>query len=164
MPYQSTCLVCGAAFVVRAPSKPQRFCTKACFDVYRLATRPERFWPKVRKGDGCWEWTGQLNHRGYGQVGGHRHRKATHRTAWELTHGPVPPGLFVLHHCDNPPCCRPDHLFVGTARDNVLDMYRKGRHPGGWGAPHGEKNPNAVLTVEQVRACLLYTSPSPRDS
>jgi len=48
--------------------------------------------------------------------------------AWQITYGPIPDGLFCLHHCDNPPCVRPDHLFLGTAADNTLDMMRKGRH------------------------------------
>lgn len=52
----------------------------------------------------------------------------THVAAWEATHGPVPKGLWVLHHCDNPICCNPGHLFLGTAADNTQDSWRKGRH------------------------------------
>jgi len=51
-----------------------------------------------------------------------------HRKAWEDEHGPIPPGMNVCHHCDNPPCINPDHLFLGTQKDNAVDMSRKGRH------------------------------------
>jgi hypothetical protein len=72
----------------------------------------------------------------------------THRAAWELRVGPIPPGLFVLHACDNPPCVRvgPGHLFLGTALDNTRDMERKGRAR----HPRGEQQGSAKLTWEQV--------------
>jgi hypothetical protein len=90
-----------------------------------------RFWAKVRKGDGCWEWQGATRH-GYGTVwvaeaGGMR---LAHRIAWELTNGPIPDGLLACHHCDNRVCVRPDHLFLGTYADNAQDMSRKGRAHG----------------------------------
>jgi hypothetical protein len=115
------------------------------------------FWSRVQKDgpNGCWEWTGPRAGKGYGRV--HVGRTwAAHRYAWFLTNGPIPEGLFVCHHCDNPPCCNPAHLFVGTATDNVRDCVRKGRHvPGdGEGAPKGEKHRLAKLTaagVEQMR-------------
>ena len=74
-----------------------------------------------------------------------------HRIAWELTNGPIPVGLMVLHRCDRPPCIRPDHLFLGTHADNMRDMIAKGRAP----LHRGESNPHAKLTrsqVEQIRA------------
>jgi len=92
----------------------------------------ERFWEKVdRSGDGCWQWIARSRaHFGYGSfnIGGRggRQEKA-HRVAWMLTFGPIPEGMQVLHHCDNPPCCRPGHLFLGTHADNVADMDAKGR-------------------------------------
>lgn len=92
-----------------------------------------RLWSKVRRSaeaDGCWEFDGCRLPWGYGCIGrggaGGRVEKA-HRIAWELTHGPIPSGMLVCHRCDNPPCCRPDHLFLGTDRDNCHDMLRKGR-------------------------------------
>lgn len=51
----------------------------------------------------------------------------THRLAWQLANGPIPIGMFVCHHCDNPPCCNPEHLFLGTALDNNRDRHEKGR-------------------------------------
>lgn len=88
----------------------------------------DRFWEKVTKGDGCWEWQGARIPHGYGNmtVPDHGHDYA-HRISWQLHNGEIPAGLWVLHHCDNPPCVRPDHLFLGTAQDNVDDSIRKGR-------------------------------------
>lgn len=93
----------------------------------------ERFWNKVdiREPDECWEWQGyRLLHR-YGRVSVENRKIAyTHRVAWELTHGPVPGGMHVLHLCDNPPCVNPAHLFLGTLSDNTQDMLSKKRHCG----------------------------------
>lgn len=110
----------------------------------------ERFWSKVKRAgvDECWEWQASRRRRGYGQIGARgRTSAAAHRVAWELTHGPIPDGLWVLHRCDNPPCVNPAHLFLGTAQDNVADMNAKGR------ANHvrGERARGARLTEDQVR-------------
>jgi len=87
----------------------------------------EYFRSRVRRGDGCWTWTGNLNQFGYGIVCVRGVKKRAHRVAWEIEHGPIPHGLFVCHHCDNPCCVRTDHLFLGTPKDNCADMHRKGR-------------------------------------
>lgn len=94
----------------------------------------DRFWAKVDKSGDCWVWTASVfrERLGYGkfQTGSNRGESRVayaHRVSWELHFGPIPNGLFVCHHCDNPPCVRPDHLFLGTAADNVRDMDRKGR-------------------------------------
>jgi hypothetical protein len=73
--------------------------------------------------------------------------RRAHRVAWILANGPIPPGLFVCHRCDNPPCCNPAHLFLGTPGDNARDRNRKGRH----GQPVGESNPYSRLTNAAVR-------------
>jgi hypothetical protein len=108
-----------------------------------------RFWAKVARGPGCWEWTGALS-RGYGQfaVGGSKRVLGAHRVSWEHVNGPVPPGLFVLHRCDNPRCVRPDHLFIGTIKDNTADMLAKGRH----NPPRGSRCGTSKLTESDAAA------------
>lgn len=90
----------------------------------------ERFWAKVdkRDDDECWPWTAtrdRPNSYGRFQVGRKNHR--AHRVAYELEHGRVPPGLVVMHRCDNPPCCNPAHLRLGTQAQNHMDSVAKGR-------------------------------------
>src|SRR5947209_19331427 len=89
----------------------------------------ERFWPKVQKGSDCWEW--KAGRKGgkfrYGIITIHSKDELAHRVAWKLTNGPIPDGLWVLHKCDNPPCVRPDHLFLGTQEDNNRDAWEKHR-------------------------------------
>lgn len=89
---------------------------------------PYRFWVKVAVGDSesCWPWLAGAT-GGYGTIRTPRGMERAHRIAWELTRGPVPVGLFVCHACDNPPCCNPDHLFIGTLADNNRDRHEKGR-------------------------------------
>ena len=76
---------------------------------------------------GCWEWRAGRYSGGYGGASVNGRSVKVHRLAWELTNGAIPDGMFVLHRCDNPPCFNPDHLFVGTPKDNVADMDAKGR-------------------------------------
>lgn len=80
----------------------------------------------------CWLWKGPLSVLGYGRLvvpGGHRGdpKVYAHRLSWEVANGPIPKGMCVLHRCDNPPCIRPSHLFLGTRADNSADMVAKGR-------------------------------------
>ncbi len=109
----------------------------------------DRFWQRVEKSEGCWRWTGALNNNGYGlfwvgaKWGGY---KLAHRVSWIIHFGPIPIGKVVCHHCDNPPCPRPDHLFIGTDRDNIDDAIAKGRMI----VPHGEKHHAAKLTADIV--------------
>lgn len=101
------------------------------------------FWDRVdRSGDGCWEWLGSRQDHGYARVWFNGAKVYVHRRAFELAVGPIPPGLVVCHHCDNPSCCRPDHLFLGTQADNVADMVAKGR----LAVRHGERNPRAKFS------------------
>jgi hypothetical protein len=109
----------------------------------------ERFWNKVQRTDTCWTWTGALlRSGGYGAFGlwrGDRtHCLRAHVLSYELTYGPIEEGQCVLHHCDNPPCVRPDHLFLGDRTINSEDKIAKGR------MRRGENRPNAKLTDAQV--------------
>ena len=111
----------------------------------------QRFWALVAKSDGCWLWTGGRDRHGYGKfaVGLKRDRtqktQLAHRVAWMYTHGAMPQ-LNLLHQCDNPQCVRPDHMFVGTQKDNLLDAAQKGR------TARGERNGVAKLTAAAVAA------------
>jgi hypothetical protein len=103
----------------------------------------DRFWEKVEKGDGCWLWKGQIGTPGYGTLSvSHNRKRSAHRVSWELHYGTVPDGMCVLHRCDNRPCVRPDHLFVGTLLDNNVDCIKKGR----WrGFDYGDNGRKAAL-------------------
>ena len=98
---------------------------------------------------GCWIWLGGVDKGGYGRIGvggWHGPNILTHRASWEIYKGEIPVGMCVLHKCDTPPCCNPEHLFLGTRIDNVEDMTRKGRRRSGI----GERCGAAKLTSEQV--------------
>ncbi len=110
----------------------------------------------------CFNWTGKLHKQGYGVIWAGKHILA-HRFSWAIHNGEIPAGLNVLHKCDNPPCCNPNHLFLGTQSDNVRDMLKKGRcaricgdlsssrlHPES--RPRGEAVKTSVLTEQQVRS------------
>lgn len=89
-----------------------------------------RFWRHVDKSGDCWVWTARRakGSKGYGLTTIGRVTVKAHRLSWQLANGPIPSGLHVCHRCDNPPCVRPDHLFLGTHQDNMADKVRKGRH------------------------------------
>lgn len=95
---------------------------------FRRVDPIDRFWKYVVKSESCWLWIGSKGSRGYGQLHINRKPVRAHRFSWELHYGPIPAGMEVCHHCDNPPCVRPDHFFLGTQADNLKDMVNKGRH------------------------------------
>lgn len=102
----------------------------------------ERFWSKVDDSGDCWMWTAATRRTGYGAIKIDGKVFDAHRVSYELTYGLIPNGMRVLHKCDHRLCVRPEHLFLGTQRDNVLDAINKGRH-------HFIDPP--ILTVETVR-------------
>ena len=87
-----------------------------------------RFWNKVLVPEaGCWEWTGTLRTNGYGLIHWRGGGQSAHRLSFGFFNGPIPEGKMVLHHCDNPPCVNPDHLYLGGNRENTMDRERRGR-------------------------------------
>jgi hypothetical protein len=107
---------------------------------WKIASRKVPFWDRVLRGEDCWEWQAARTTAGYGEY----RSTYAHRHAYELAVGPIPRGLFVLHHCDNPPCVRPDHLWLGTNADNMRDMVAKGR------GLRGSAQPMAKLTEPDI--------------
>jgi hypothetical protein len=120
----------------------------------------ERFWAKVRKGDGCWLWSASFDGRGYGQFYCDGSLRRSHRVSFAIANGAIEPGRDICHTCDNPACVRPDHLFAGTRSENMRDSWNKGRnvfqrkkprvvpHKR---MPRGEQVQGATLTDEMVR-------------
>lgn len=153
------CETCGKEFQVRAAVIPfgrGRFCSRPCIrlDGPPLVPLADRFWKHVGppNANGCLPWLGSKDRFGHGKVGAGGRGVAplqAHRAAWELKNGPIPEGMYVLHNCpsgDNPACCNPDHLFLGTQADNLADMVAKGRQS------RGEGRHCAKLTEADVRA------------
>lgn len=93
-----------------------------------------RFWSKVDRSepDNCWPWLGSSKPGGYGQFAATPNTtKSAHRTAYELTHGAIPVGMFVCHTCDNTTCCNPAHLTVGSQADNMRHVVSRQRRGSG---------------------------------
>lgn len=120
-----------------------------------MKTLKEIFWSKVsiKSENECWEWLMSKDKCGYGRLMFNSIREKAHRISWKLINGEIPDGLYVCHKCDNPSCVNPKHLFLGTQKDNMVDMRKKNRQP----SVLGEKNPKAKLTEEIVLEIrLLY--------
>ena len=132
-----TCHYCNKSFFPNYVNQHPCYCSLEC-----------RFWDKVDiKGpDECWEWQAMKYTCGYGSIWVVDKHVPAHRLAWELENGPIPFGLWVLHHCDNRSCVNPSHLFLGTRQDNIDDMVQKNRHA----FFKGEDNGMAKLTEKDV--------------
>ena len=111
----------------------------------------QEFWSHVRKGENCWIWRHHMFPDGYGKVQFDSKSQRAHRIAYTLAIGSIPRGFYVLHHCDNPICCRPDHLWIGSQRDNMIDMARKGRSTKGRATVKGEMHGRSKVTIEDVQ-------------
>ena len=154
---EKPCLFCGKLlltsprFIVAGRGK---YCNSVCFHATITKTPLEILWEHVSKTDGCWEWIGRRNKKGYGLATNSGRLLCSgnvvkaHRLSWFIHNGPIPEGMLVLHRCDNPPCVRPDHLFLGTHQDNLLDSMSKGRR-----MPNkGELNGRSKLCTDDIPA------------
>lgn len=134
-----------------------RFWKSGEFSPINRPNLAERLWAKVDQSggpDACWLWTGAVaTKEGYGSIrltGAKAGKAMAHRVAYELTNGPIPEGRHVLHRCDNPPCCNPAHLWVGTQQDNMSDMKAKGRQSRGERFPHSKLNADSVRLIRKL--------------
>ena len=153
------CANCGKEFTAEARHVRKgdgKYCSRRCSAKMRARPRGTilgrflRFASGLEDLAGCWPWIGSKNRQGYGKlacVSFGRHKFMAHRVSYLLFVGPIPRGLQVLHHCDNPSCVNPQHLFVGTQKDNMADCHRKGRERK---AASGEQCSWAKLTWDDV--------------
>lgn len=121
-----------------------------------------RFWGHVAKSETCWEWNSSSQENEYGSLSVGGRKVKAHRFSWELHFGPITGGLYVLHRCDNKRCVKPDHLFLGTNQDNILDASAKGRlRPHGCAIRtacrkgHEYSDGSFHLTKDGYRKCLV---------
>ena len=116
----------------------------------RFKTMDERFWEKVDKRgeDECWKWLGSKDKKGYGYFWDQIRNSKAHRYSWTIHYGRIQRDKIICHHCDNPSCVNPNHLFLGTHQDNANDREAKGRRKN----VVGENSPNSKLTDDDVRA------------
>lgn len=153
---QKTCAQCGEVFSRNKSFGAEqweaaRFCSRKCAGSSLSKTlaerRPalaEKFNSFFDRTAGCWEWKGTIEGYGYGVMDHASKRYRAHVLALEFDGRPVPAGMVARHHCDNPRCVKPDHLCVGTIKENVNDAVNRGR------IARGERNSNARLTSSDV--------------
>ncbi len=114
------------------------------------------FWKRVRKAEGCWEWQGAKSPSGYGNLTAAGRTWRAHRFAWIISNGPIPPGLYVLHSCDNPCCVRPDHLTIGDGKENMAQAKARSR------LASGERHWTVVNPENVGRGDSHYTRTRPQ--
>ena len=120
-------------------------------------SKQDRFWSKVEiiPFHSCWEWTASKSKAGYGRfsLGRKLGVAKAHRISWSLSYGTIPEDLCVLHRCDNPGCVRPEHLFLGTIKDNVQDMISKNRGKGHFSRGELDKRSNGGKHNSEKEFC-----------
>lgn len=167
---KSICETCGKEFEWRKHDSqpPARFCNRKCTNKdFGIKGNSKRlFWPnatedekkerikflyeeKVIRKEGCWDWKGHFDKNGYSQVHGYNGKRyvplKAHRVSYEIHKGEIPKGKVVCHSCDNPRCTNPDHLWIGTSKENSEDEVKKGR------SSKGEDRYNARFREEDIR-------------
>lgn len=151
-----TCLNCGKQFDRKDGTGPARFarrfaCSRGCSNRLRRIPAEKKLAAHTKRNEqtGCLEWQAYRDRKGYGRAAASEYGEVlTHRIAYIVAYGSIPAGLHVLHHCDNPPCCNPAHLYAGTNDDNMADRIARNRNRGAV----GERNCKAKLTAEQIAA------------
>lgn len=158
----TTCKQCGSIFPAKKLGRRrgwQGYCSRSCWE-HAVAFTPERFWANVDSSAGpqaCWPWKKGGHVAGYGEMRSRGRLDRAHRIAYRLTHGEFFSGLVICHQCDNPRCCNPRHLRIGTPGDNVRDAVSRGRILRGSQSPNrrrlmrGEQHTVAKLTWDEVR-------------
>jgi hypothetical protein len=145
------CAGCGREFQRQRRGKSQtpkrNYCSRLCHYAARSRSQADSFFGNtaIKTVTGCMEWLGTITRRGYGVLSIGNRQVGAHRHAWVLSHGVVPKGMCVCHSCDNRRCVNPEHLFIGTNKDNHDDKVNKGRQA------KGQRHGMATLTYAQVR-------------
>ena len=159
---KSKCPNCGIIYKWRTTyyDPPPQSCSFKCRFKWKTATEQQKlerakksFEKRVIKKDGCWNWNGSFDKDGYSKmtVKTNMGFNRAHITSWKIHNGKIPEGLCVLHKCDNPSCTNPEHLFLGTAKDNTQDMIKKGRDGFNIWNQLGSLNPQSKLDENKVK-------------
>lgn len=149
------CKHCGKSYTVNNYKRnSSNYCSLGCKYIGSCLPVDKRFWERVDRNGPiqphmntpCWQWTGTMESKGYGTMRVRGRPMKAHRLSLQI-HGINPGNMFVCHHCDNPACVNPDHLYLGSGMDNVKDMISRGRKR----VTHGTDSSVAKLTDDTVR-------------